>query len=124
MQAVRRERAPADDRLVVVLVMAADFANSFVVMPVDGAPWHPAPKLQVPETICLITHPADSPERNPIAHRWDDIRETAFPNMLHESLEQVQAVVSTGLRRRAATPENLASMTFFPHLRVAWRQLA
>ncbi|MFP4440300.1 MAG: hypothetical protein ACLFVO_23950 [Chloroflexaceae bacterium] len=40
--------------------------------------------------------------------------------MIHTNLTSV----SSGLRRLAATPENLASMTFFPHLRVAWRQLA
>jgi hypothetical protein len=104
--------------------VAADFADSFVVMQVDGAPWHTSPKLQVPENIRLITQPASSPELNPIEHLWDDIREKEFPNVLHETLDEVKQAVSTGLRRLAAAPDQLSSMTFFPHLRAAWRQLA
>jgi len=104
--------------------VAEDCSDSFVVIQVDGAPWHTSPNLQVPENIRVITQPADSPERNPVAHRWDDIREQKFPNAVHETLDQVQAAVSTGVRRLVATPEKLASMTCFPHLRAAWRQFA
>jgi hypothetical protein len=104
--------------------VAADFADSFVVMQVDGAAWHTSPKLQIPENIRLITQPAYSPELNPVEHLWDDIREKEFPNVCHASLEQVKKAVSRGLRRLAAAPEKLTSMTFFPHLRAAWRQLA
>lgn len=104
--------------------VATDCADSFVVMQVDGAAWHTSPKLQVPENIRLITQPASSPELNPIEHLWDDIREKDFPNVIHDTLEQVQEAVSNGLRRLAALPEQLISMTFFPHLRDAWRQLA
>jgi hypothetical protein len=104
--------------------VAADFADSFVVMQVDGAPWHTSPKLQVPENIRLITQPAYSPELNPVEHLWDDIREKEFPNVLHNTLDEVKEAVSNGLRRLADAPEKLSSMTFFPHLRAAWQQLA
>jgi hypothetical protein len=104
--------------------VAADFADSFVVMQVDGAPWHTSPNLHVPENIHLITQPASSPELNPVEHLWDDIREKEFPNVRHASLDEVKQAVSTGLRRLAAAPKKLSSMTFFPHLRAAWRQLA
>lgn len=103
--------------------VAEDFADSFVVMQVDGAAWHTSPNVQIPEHIRLIVQPAYSPELNPIEHLWEDIREKEFPNVLHESLEQVQAAVSNGLRRLAAAPKKRSSMTFFPHLRDAWRQL-
>jgi hypothetical protein len=104
--------------------VAEDFSDSFVVMQVDGAPWHTSPNLQVPENIRLITQPAYSPELNPVEHLWDDIREKEFPNALHDTLDEVKQAVSTGVRRLAAAPEKLVSMTFFPHLRAAWRQLA
>jgi hypothetical protein len=104
--------------------VAEDFADSFVVMQVDGAAWHTSPKLQVPENICLITQPAYSPELNPVEHLWDDIREKEFPNVLHNTLDEVNEAVSNGLRRLADAPEKLSSMTFFPHLRAAWQQLA
>lgn len=104
--------------------VAEDFADSFVVMQVDGAAWHTSPTLEIPENIRLIIQPAYSPELNPTEHLWEDIREKEFPNVLHASLEQVQEAVSTGLRRLAAAPEYLSSLTFFPHLRDAWRRLA
>jgi hypothetical protein len=104
--------------------VAEDFADSFVVLQVDGAPWHTSPKLQVPENIRLITQPAYSPERNPVEHLWDDIREKEFPNVRHDTLDEVKKAVSNGLRRLAAAPEKLSSMTFFPHLRAVWQQLA
>jgi hypothetical protein len=104
--------------------VAEDFADSFVVMQVDGAPWHTSPKLQVPENIRLITQPAYSPELNPVEHLWDDIREKEFPNVLHTTLDEVKEAVSNGLRRLADAPEQFSSMTFFPHLRAAWQQLA
>jgi len=104
--------------------VAEDFADSFVVMQVDGAAWHTSPKLQVPENIRLITQPAYSPELNPVEHLWDDIREKEFPNVLHDTLDEVKEAVSKGLCRLAAAPEKLSSMTFFPLLRAAWQQLA
>jgi hypothetical protein len=104
--------------------VAADFADSFVVMQVDGASWHTSPKLQLPENIRLIVQPAYSPELNPVEHLWDDIREKEFPNVLHETLDEVKQAVSTGLCRLAAVPEYLSSLTFFPHVRAAWMQLA
>ncbi len=104
--------------------VAADFADSFVVMQVDGAPWHTSPTLEIPANIRLIFQPTYSPELNPTEYVWEDIREQEVPNVLHKSLKQVQKAVSTGLRRLAAAPEKLSSMTFFPHLRAAWNQLA
>ncbi len=100
--------------------VAADFADSFVVMHVDGAGWHTSADLQVPDNIRLIVQPASSPQLSPVEHLWDDIREKAFPHVLHESLDAVEHAVSEGLRRLAAVPDTLRSMTFFPHMRDAW----
>jgi transposase len=129
---------PASGRMTCLLLPAAntemmnrflaqvgdDFADCFVVMQVDGAPWHTSPKLQVPENIRLITQPAYSPELNPVEHLWDDIREKEFPNVRHDTMQQVKEAISNGVRRLAAAPRYLSSMTFFPHLRAAWQQLA
>ncbi|MFP4439111.1 MAG: IS630 family transposase [Chloroflexaceae bacterium] len=103
--------------------VATDFADSFVVMQVDGAGWHTSADLQVPEHIRLIVQPAYSPQLNPVEHLWDDIRENEFPHVLHESLDAVEHAVSAGLRRLAAVPDTLRSMTFFPHIRDALAHL-
>lgn len=92
-------------------------------MQVDGAGWHTSAELQVPDNIRLIVQPAYSPQLNPVEHLWDDIREKEFPHVLHESLDAVEHAVSEGLRRLAAVPSKLRSMTLFPHIQDAWTQL-
>ena len=103
--------------------VAADVADCFVVMQGDGAGWHTARERQVPDTIRLIVQPADRPQRNPVEHLWDDIREKEFPHVLHTSLDAVEDAVSAGLRRLAAVPDKLRSMTLFPHIRDALAHL-
>jgi hypothetical protein len=98
--------------------VAADFADYFVVMQVDGAGWHRSKDLQIPDNIRLIEQPAASPELNPVEHIWDDIREKAMPNRMFETLERVEQALEQGIQRLAALPEKLRSMTFFPHLRI------
>jgi hypothetical protein len=50
------------------------------------------------------------------------VMQKEFPNVLHQTLNQVIEAVSTGLRRLAAASNHLLSMTFFLHLRAFWRQ--
>jgi hypothetical protein len=50
----------------------------FIVMQVDGAGWHRAHDLVVPENIRLISQPAYSPELNPVEHIWEELREKYF----------------------------------------------
>lgn len=45
-----------------------DFREYFIIMLVDGAGWHRARNLKIPENIRLITQPSDSPELNPVEH--------------------------------------------------------
>jgi hypothetical protein len=92
-------------------------------MQVDGAGWHTASKLEIPENIRLIVQPASSPELNPVEHLWDDMRKKDFAHELHASLQEVKETLCAGIRRLAAMPEALRSMTFFPHLRETWRNM-
>jgi transposase len=54
------------------------FSTHFIVMQVDGAGWHRATDLIIPENIRLIPQPAYSPELNPVEHIWDELREKYF----------------------------------------------
>ena len=99
--------------------VSKDFADAFIVMQVDGAGWHCSQDLQLPENIRLIFQPPYSPELNPVEHLWDELREKYFPNRLFSSLDALQEQLCKGLNELAADPDQLCSMTYFPHIRVA-----
>jgi hypothetical protein len=92
---------------------AQEFAGQFCLMFVDGAGWHIAGDLQVPPTIKLLPLPPYSPELNPAEHIWEDLRENDFRNDVMESLDAVGDRLGTGLRRLAADPSYVQSLTCF-----------
>ena len=94
------------------------FSTYFIVMQVDGAGWHRANDLVVPENIRLISQPAYSPELNPVEHIWDELREKHFHNRCFPSLECVTQALCQGLTALADDAERLRSLTNFPHLNV------
>jgi len=95
-----------------------DFKEYFVIMLVDGAGWHMAKRLNIPENIRLLPQPSHSPELNPVEHIWEDLREKAMPNKAFRSLDQVEDALCRRLRELENSPEEVRSMTNFPYLRV------
>jgi len=85
------------------------FSTHFVVMQVDGAGWHRANDLVIPEHIRLIPQPASSRELNPVEHMWDELRETYFPNRCFPSLACVTEILCLRLRALAENSERLRS---------------
>jgi len=94
------------------------FCKHFIVMQVDGAGWHRANELVIPENIRLIPQPAYSPELNPVEHIWDELREKYFQNRIFSSLDLLIEQLCQGLNDLADNPERLRSLTGFPHLNV------
>ena len=70
--------------------VATRHAEEFVIMFVDGAAWHTAMGLSLPNNLCLSFLPPYSPELNPAEHLWDCIRENWFPNKKFNSLDAVE----------------------------------
>ena len=98
--------------------VAEDFKDYFVIMLIDGAGWHTAKDLQVPENLRLLPQPPYSPELNPVEHIWEDLREKAMPNKAFKSLDQVEQALCQRLRELENNPDVVRSMTHFPYLRV------
>lgn len=61
-----------------------------ILMVLDGAGWHRARELVVPDQMRLVFLPPYSPELNPMEHVWEEIREKWFPNCVFDSLEAVE----------------------------------
>ena len=64
--------------------------EEFILMFLDGAGWHRANDLTVPDNMRLEALPPYSPQLNPVEHIWDEIREKWFTNEVFNSLEAVE----------------------------------
>jgi transposase len=99
--------------------VSQEFASSFIIMQVDRASWHCSQHLQVPENMRLIFQPPYSPEVNPVEHVWKELREKYFANRMFPSLDELQEHLCNSLNEFSSHPDDIRSLTYFPHIRVA-----
>lgn len=88
-------------------------AHEFVLMVLDGAGWHVAGDLVVPENMRLVRLPPRSPELNPAEHLWDEIREKRFANRVFDSLDAVDGELADELRALECDPARVQSLAGF-----------
>jgi transposase len=70
--------------------VAARHPGERLVMVLDGAGWHRASALRLPENLRLVYLPPYAPELNPVEHIWDEVREKAFGNLAFNSLDALE----------------------------------
>jgi transposase len=85
-----------------------------ILLILDGAGWHKAKSLPVPERLRLWHLPAYCPECNPSEHLWDETREKGFANRLFETLDAVEVQLKTQLQELSADRKRLTNLTYFP----------
>lgn len=90
------------------------YSDNLLVVVLDGAGWHTAHALVIPENIRLLPLPPYSPELNPVEHIWDWIRENYFGNIACNSLDEVEELLCSALKELAESPEIVRGMTGFP----------
>jgi transposase len=98
--------------------VAEDFHDCFVLLLLDQAGWHLAHALEIPENLLLVPLPPHSPELNPAEHLWEDIREKDLPNQAFGSLDDLEDALCAGVKRLAADPEHLRSLTNFSYMKI------
>jgi transposase len=81
----------------------------------DGAGWHTANDLTVPENVTLVPLPPYSPELNPVERVWLYLRERHLSHRLLDDYEQVVEALCSAWK--ALTPDRLRSLTDFAYLR-------
>ncbi len=69
--------------------LAKVYPNDHIMLICDGAMWHKANSLIIPEQISLIFIPPYTPEMNPIEQIWKEIRKRGFRNEVFQTLEKV-----------------------------------
>lgn len=65
------------------------FSIDTILLVCDGAAWHKAKALIIPENIKLLFLPPATPEMNPIEQIWKEIRKRGFCNEVFATLEKV-----------------------------------
>ena len=88
--------------------------DEFILMVMDGAGWHKANALRVPDNMALFFLPPYSPQLNPVEHIWESIREDGFRNEVFNSMDGVENQLMQCLAALERDPAAVASMTGFP----------
>ena len=87
--------------------------EEFILMFLDGAGWHRANNLVIPENMKLEALPPYSPQLNPMEHIWDEVREKWFTNEVFESMDGVEDRLVEALAALECDQELVASTTGF-----------
>ena len=87
--------------------------DEFILMFMDGAGWHQAHALEVPDNMRLRFLPAYSPQLNPVENLWDEIREKWFQNLVFDSLDAVEERLVAALVSLENDKRRVASITGF-----------
>ena len=90
-----------------------------VAMFLDGAGWHDARALWVPDCITLVTLPAYSPELNPVERIWEYLKERYLSHRLLDDYDAIVDAACAAWKKLIAEPSRLASLTWLP-----WSQTA
>lgn len=69
--------------------LSVSYPNDLILMATDGATWHRAKLLVIPENIELFYLPPATPEMNPIEQIWKELRKIGFRNEAFQTLEKV-----------------------------------
>jgi len=88
--------------------------DDLILMVLDGAGWHRANDLYVPDNIRLISLPPYSPELNPVEHLWDELREKWLSNHVFDSLSALEHRLMKALHTLEWDPQRIKSMMAFP----------
>lgn len=69
--------------------LSMSYPDDIIILVCDGAAWHKAKALIVPENIRLVFIPPYTPEMNPIEQIWKEIRKRGFRNEIFQTLNKV-----------------------------------
>ncbi len=82
-----------------------------IIIFLDGAGWHKAKDLKIPDNIKLSKLPPYSPELNPTEHIWEEIREKWFENKVFLSIDGVVDTLEQALHTLENDNERVQSLS-------------
>jgi transposase len=103
----------ADTMSLFLAEVARRHAREFIFMVLDGAGWHRAGDLVIPERMRWYPLPARSPELNPTEQVWDELREKWLSNRMFDCQEAVECQVQKGWAALEQDRSRVASLAGF-----------
>ena len=85
--------------------------GAHAVVVVDGAPWHGARALVVPDNLTLVTLPPYSPELNPIETVWEYLRGNRLAITVFDDYDDIVDKSCGAWNFFANDPARIASIT-------------
>ena len=86
-------------------------AGAHAVLVLDGAGWHGAAGLAIPENITLLPLPRYSPELNPVENVWQYLRQNQLSLRVWDDYAAIVATCCQAWNALVAMPDRLASIT-------------
>ena len=86
-------------------------AGAIALLVVDGASWHSAPKLAVPENIVLLKLPPYAPELNPTENIWEYLRGNTLSFRVWQTYEAIVEACCDAWNQLIRAPSLIASIT-------------
>jgi len=71
----------------------------------DGAGFHVAKELCVPENVTLVKLPPDSPELNPIENLWHDLKSHFWSNRAYDDYDALEQAAVDAWEKAVLNPE-------------------
>lgn len=85
------------------------------VMIWDGAGFHRAGHLEVPENVSLIALPPYSPELNPIENLWHYLKSHHWSNRIHEDYNYLLDAAQSAWKKVCLVPEMIQTICHAPY---------
>jgi transposase len=80
------------------------------VMLMDGAGWHKAADLKLPDNLSTLLIPPYAPELNPVENIWQFLRQTYLSNRIFENYEAIVEACCTAWNRLVAEKGRIKSI--------------
>lgn len=95
-------------------ILSRRYKKQRIILCMDKAGWHTTHALRIPANICLLYLPAYSPELNPVELLWRQIRLEYFNNKSFETLDEVEELLTIGLKAWSKDKESVKQLSQFP----------
>ena len=86
-------------------------AGAHAVLVLDGAGWHGAAALTIPDNLSLLSLPSYSPELNPVENIWEYLRQNQLSLRVWPGFEAIVETCCQAWNALMAMPERIASIT-------------
>lgn len=85
--------------------------GAHAILVLDGAGWHGASALAVPDNLTLLPLPSYSPELNPVENVWEYLRQNKLSLTVWPDYDAIVAACCEAWNMLMSTPDRLASIT-------------